>query len=331
VRRRVPVYKSVADVWRHRPARWLRGSVTVKQVAEVQVGRRRFWRTSDGELIDARAIRPLEPSGFQGVDLSQEGAPSLPLAWVRRVRSMPQVPVRALPSSRAEQVATLAARTVVSVLEHSADGAYARVAEGWVSMRHLHLAAATAPPPEALEGERWFDVDLLQQVLVAYEGMRPVYATLISSGRRAHSTPEGVFRIWIKFSETNMSGRMAQSSYRVAHVPWTQFFLGDFALHTAYWHDRFGQPASHGCINLAPRDARLLYGWSAPQVPTGWSMAYDSPQQRGSLVRVRRHAAEPMPLLQAAARAPEGPQVCTSDASAPKPLEGATEGALARN
>jgi hypothetical protein len=79
----------------------------------------------------------------------------------------------------------------------------------------------------------------------------------------------------------------------VATVPWTMFFEGDFALHTAYWHDRFGEPASHGCINLAPKDARALYAWTTPEVPTGWSMAHATQDTPGTWVRIRGQAPEP--------------------------------------
>ncbi len=126
----------------------------------------------------------------------------------------------------------------------------------------------------------------------------PIYATLISSGTRKNPTPTGIYRIWIKFSETSMSGRMGESdAYSVATVPWTQFFYDDFALHTAYWHDYFGQQRSHGCINLSPRDARFLYFWSDPQVPPGWSMGNASDATPGSMVRIRS-AQDPQPAFQ---------------------------------
>ena len=76
-------------------------------------------------------------------------------------------------------------------------------------------------------------------------------------------------------------------AYSVAKVPWTQFYENDFALHTSYWHDRFGQKRSHGCVNLSPRDSRFLYFWSDPQVPVGWSMANGTIDTPGSIVRVR--------------------------------------------
>jgi hypothetical protein len=82
--------------------------------------------------------------------------------------------------------------------------------------------------------------------------------------------------------------------YSVADVPWTMFYDGDYALHTSYWHDGFGSPRSHGCINLAPHDARLLFRWSSPDVPPGWIAVGGDADHPGSLVRVRsRWAPEP--------------------------------------
>ena len=73
-------------------------------------------------------------------------------------------------------------------------------------------------------------------------------------------------------------------------MPWTMYFHEDFALHGAYWHDGFGRARSHGCVNLAPADAKTLYEWAEPRVPPGWSVAYaDEREGRpGSVVRVRR-------------------------------------------
>ncbi len=77
--------------------------------------------------------------------------------------------------------------------------------------------------------------------------------------------------------------------YSVADVPWTMFYDNNFALHTSYWHDGFGDVRSHGCVNLAPRDARILYAWSSPDVPPGWIAVFGDAQTPGSLVRIRSH------------------------------------------
>jgi lipoprotein-anchoring transpeptidase ErfK/SrfK len=62
-------------------------------------------------------------------------------------------------------------------------------------------------------------------------------------------------------------------TFFIADVPYTQYFDPPFALHSAFWHERFGEPASAGCINAAPIDAKLLFDWSDPQVPPEWQAA----------------------------------------------------------
>ncbi|ADO75112.1 L,D-transpeptidase family protein [Stigmatella aurantiaca] len=290
VSRRARVYESLAEIRRRPRGRRVKGSVTVKLVSEVRRGRRHFWRTSDGKYIDARFLRPYTPSAFGGLDrVALEALPPL-VAWAQS-RATPREPVevRAAPGAASETVGVLAPRTVVALQEFSGDGQWARLApEQWVAVENLHRLRAAPALPDLLPEERWLDVDLTEQVLVAYEGVKPVYATLISSGKPLHETPTGIFRIWLKSSEADMTGAEGRSRYRVATVPWTMFFQGNFALHTAYWHDRWGEPVSHGCINLSPRDARALYRWSGPEVPLGWSMAYGTADFLGSRIRVRQ-------------------------------------------
>ena len=126
-------------------------------------------------------------------------------------------------------------------------------------------------------------------VYLLFEGDVPVYATMVSTGAKDTPTETGIYRMWVKESEADMKGLNGEDPYSVATVPWTQFFSPEkgLALHTAYWHDRFGIQKSHGCVNLAPRDARWLYFFTDPQVPPGWSMAAGVVEQPGSIVRVR--------------------------------------------
>jgi hypothetical protein len=258
------------------------------------------------EYLPTKSIRQYQPSTFQGTRLGDETGLVLPLGFpLSRGKASERVPVySAVEGGRV--LRKLEARAPVSVFETARDVqgneiAY-RIGEAeWVRASEMRLAAATEPPPLTEPHERWFDIDLDQQVLVAYEGALPVYATLISSGSRQNPTETGVYRIWIKFAETDMSDLSDESPYSVATVPWSQFFSKDLALHTAYWHDTFGTPRSHGCINLAPLDARFLYFWSAPQVPAGWSMAHGNVEYPGSVVRVRSKV-DPMPELRGYAR-----------------------------
>ncbi|WP_367616353.1 L,D-transpeptidase family protein [Corallococcus exercitus] len=294
VGRRVRAYPSLALARKKRQGVLLKGSVTVKLLGQVKVGRRTFWRTSDGQYFEARVLREHRPSDFSGLDAEALASLPMPFAWAQsRAAPRTDVVVRKAPDARAERETVLPPRTLVSVRELSPDGQWVRIAEDhWVARDDLHVAWSLASPSIVEPGARWLDVDLEAQTLIAYEGDRPVYATLISSGKPGTDTPEGLFRIWVKFAEADMTGTMGSASYRVATVPWTMFFEGDFALHTAYWHDRFGEPVSHGCINLAPRDARALYGWTTPEVPSGWSMAHATQDDPGTWVRIRGQAHE---------------------------------------
>jgi hypothetical protein len=77
------------------------------------------------------------------------------------------------------------------------------------------------------------------------------------------------------------------SHYSLQEVPYVQFFDGAVALHGTYWHRDFGRVRSHGCVNLAPLDARWLFDFTEPRLPRGWAAAYPAAVDEGSLVRVR--------------------------------------------
>jgi len=133
---------------------------------------------------------------------------------------------------------------------------------------------------------KWIHVDLAEQTLVAYEGDRPVFATLVSSGKEGYDTPRGTFQIGEKFVSITMNGDdPVEGFYEVEEVPWTMYYWNSFALHGAYWHDGFGQTRSHGCTNVPPPDARWLYHWTTPEVPGGW---HGVRRRRGTWVHLTR-------------------------------------------
>ncbi len=169
----------------------------------------------------------------------------------------------------------------------------------WIREEDATVIATRAPEGFELQGnEKWIDVSIFRGTLVAYEGRTPVFATLISPGLKGYArqdgkptkntTPTGTFRIEWKHLSTTMSPNPETMSYYLSEVPYTQFFHMPFALHAAYWHDRFGEPRSGGCINLSPEDARWLFQWTTPVLPDGWH-AVRSGDERGpgTWVRVR--------------------------------------------
>jgi lipoprotein-anchoring transpeptidase ErfK/SrfK len=129
------------------------------------------------------------------------------------------------------------------------------------------VKAPSGVPDEA----KWVHVDLSEQTLVAYEGARPVYVTVISSGKEGYEPPTGLFQVQQKYISTTMNATdPIDGFYEVEEVPWTLYYHGGYALHGAYWHTDFGKVRSHGCTNIAPVDARWIYYWSDPEVPPAW-------------------------------------------------------------
>ena len=280
------------------------GSLNVRQYEQLTVDGRLFWKVAqkDPQFVLASAISKHQPSHFEGSRLGDDVGWAVPIAFVWPRANMIAAWTTAK-STGAGALRQVAARTLVPVLETASDKAGKptayRVGDSeWMNALDVRVFAGAPPPPSLIPGERWIDVDLDSQILVAFEGEIAVYATLVSSGAKETPTETGVYRMWLKESEADMKGLNGEDPYSVATVPWTQFFSPEkgLALHTAYWHDQFGHSRSHGCVNLAPRDARWLYFWSDPQVPPGWTMAAGVVEAPGSIVRIR-NAADPTPAL----------------------------------
>lgn len=133
----------------------------------------------------------------------------------------------------------------------------------WV---HQHHVARVLPVHRPLEvaTERWISIDLYEQVVIAYEGDQPVFATLVATGLDRWPTREGLYHIYYRRTRDDMSGgKPGDDFYSLEEVPWTMFFDEGRALHGAYWHDGFGYRRSHGCVNLSITDAKWLYDWVA--------------------------------------------------------------------
>jgi lipoprotein-anchoring transpeptidase ErfK/SrfK len=120
------------------------------------------------------------------------------------------------------------------------------------------LAFAVPSISSAPTEDKWIDLDLSDQRLVAYVGTVPVYAVRVSTGVARMPTPKGQFHIYRKLAATLMSG----PGYYLPNVPWTMYFHKSYAVHGTYWHDNFGRPMSHGCVNLPTPDAKWMYDWT---------------------------------------------------------------------
>lgn len=260
-----------------------------------------YWRTQQNGFVPDRALRRKPWSEFRGVVLSGE-AGSLPIAVARAG----ETPVYKL-SLRGRIRPTrdmLTPRTWIEVLgRRQIDGqVYLVIGDNrLVRESDVRVIEPNAPPGNLGPDDRWIDIDLANQSLVAYEGRRPRYVTLISSGRLRtprpdldYRTPRGLFRIRAKHLTATMDNdEPGEPPYSLEDVPYVMYFEGAYAFHSAFWHDRFGRPRSHGCVNLAPADARWLYNWAGPDAPPTWHAAYATDDNPGTWVRI--HGETPGP------------------------------------
>jgi lipoprotein-anchoring transpeptidase ErfK/SrfK len=252
----------------------------------------RFIQTRRGLWVERTGLRFARGSAFRGVAV--EPGAALDLAWVIRRDAR----VHERPNGRV--VSRVGHRTVLHVVEERPRG-WVRLDDG-TFIRGRDVARATAFPRPSSVGstERWVDVDVDQQVMIAYEGDRAVFATLVSTGRRrrTHATPLGEFRIWAKLATSDMDDLErtdVEHNYSIEDVPWVQYFEGSNGFHAAFWHDSFGQRRSHGCVNLSPADAQWLFDWTRPHLPTGWIAILPTEVDPGTLVRVRDGQPAPTP------------------------------------
>lgn len=137
-----------------------------------------------------------------------------------------------------------------------------------VSGKAAPAAGPAAKPAAAPTGGKWIDINLSRQRLTAYVGNQAVFSSLISGGTSVHPTVVGRFKVRTKLSRQTMSG----PGYYLPNVPWVMYFYAGYAIHGTYWHNNFGHPMSHGCINMRTADAAWLYKWTPIGTPvvTHW-------------------------------------------------------------
>nr|WP_255216782.1 L,D-transpeptidase [Pseudenhygromyxa sp. WMMC2535] len=249
-------------------------------------------------VVPAEGLEEFEPSEFSGRDLVAAPVPAgLTLAWAVRWKTE----IRERPDPDAPAVGRV--RYHDTVYLRAADGQAQADAEwfevapdhgspaGWLSAEDIRRLLPQGPDTEApiLAGQLLLDIDLDQQVLTIWREDQPIFATLISSGRAGDRTPLGLYRVETKWAYGKMASLpSADDPYYVEAVPWTMYFDGRYALHASYWHNLFGHRASHGCINLSPRDARRVFELATPALPPGWLIVHEHAADPGALVRVRR-------------------------------------------
>jgi lipoprotein-anchoring transpeptidase ErfK/SrfK len=249
---------------------------------------RRFGLTTELDLIPLDRTRAARPSTFHGVVVDQPGTPAI-------VIHQGATKLREDENGKLHEDGTVPFHSgwVLTGRNNGHARGMLETTEGpWLAYDDLVIPEPRDDPSGyAAEGKKWIDVSIKKQLLVAYEGRKPVFATLVSSGisgmadpATTHATVRGVYLIRSKHVSATMDGDEATDSYDLRDVPYIQYFFESYALHGAFWHDEFGKPRSHGCVNLAPADAAWLFEWTDPIVPPEWHGAVNA--EGGTLVYI---------------------------------------------
>lgn len=140
-------------------------------------------------------------------------------------------------------------------------------------LRPLSDADLAPINPEA--GEKLVVVNLNHQTLSCYEGRDEVYFCRVSTGPKFENTnkkvewatPLGRHTIWRKLVSVHMTGGTTGGGYDLCGIGWTTLFASKgMAIHSTFWHNSYGVPTSHGCVNAAPQDAQWIFRWTLPVV-----------------------------------------------------------------
>ncbi len=250
-------------------------------------GGRTFLLSTDHTVVPADRVRPFKMSTFRGTELGKDT--QLPLAWMRSTakakyaksadgfsRTGDAWPVRTFVglTGKSEVVGK---QTFLETRE-TKDGASLFIDEADATVAEAETTRASG----VKEGQKWFMIRLSKGTLVAYDDMTPTYSTLVSPGRggipikgadavEQSTTPMGSYSITFKDRYATMSPETGKNrSFWIQDVPHTMYFDAPFALHAAFWHERFGEYVSAGCVNLSPLDAELLFDWADPALPEDW-------------------------------------------------------------
>lgn len=295
---RAPAWDSLRD-WNagRGPTHNLEGVPKYHFVEAVDTPRGQVLRRRDGVVVPADQVFIYPVDRFHGRDLQARPVPAgRSAAWVVaydgvQIRSEPHADAPVMGSIDYHQ------ELVVDAVPVDAKGRWWRIpdaivagVDGWVPAGTLGIRVLQPlpRPPEVGPDELWVDVDRNEQTLALRRGDRVVFATLVSTGEGARwATPKGLYRVYDKSVYGDMKSRDdADEPYHVEKVPWVMHFKHRYALHGVFWHWGFGHAASHGCVNLAPRDARYLFARIGPELGKGWHTTYATPEDPGTHMRV---------------------------------------------
>lgn len=282
-------YSALSLVGEGVPDSQLAPGFIVAVVNEKVLGDERVVYTTNDLWIPLADLVPIRSPSFAGVRSSE--VELVKVAWLTAGGRF----AHELPFKKRTRKFERLQRVIVEETQRVQGVEWLRTEQGdWVRASDVRRPSSVLPPQDLRPDERWIDVDTRTQILTAYEGTTPVFVTLVSTGKgpvgSATRTPLGEHRIWVKLASTDMTNledTTASRHYAIEAVPWVQFFKGGYGLHAAFWHESFGAPRSHGCVNLSPPDAAFLFEWTNPRLPSGWHAVHPLPEEPSTRVRVR--------------------------------------------
>ncbi len=265
---------------------------------------RTWYKTTKGLVAPQDRFGYAEGSTFQGTALGTEH--QLPLAWVhgwRKSTSLYRIDTEKQTLKTEGSVEKFALLDLTGRTVDIRGRVYRETKAGtWVRAAHVRVTEPGPAPEGVGPQERWIDINISQQTLVVYEGTTPLYATLLSSGRASniktkdHRTPIGEWRVREKHVTTTMDGDGSAAGdlpYSIEDVPYVLYYYRSYALHGAFWHRNYGVEMSHGCVNLAPLDAKWVFQHVGPKLPSGWHGVWATEENPGARVVVHEGTRTP--------------------------------------
>ncbi len=219
----------------------------------------------------------IEPDTAARTSASAETALAVPSAVPAPIFDMPNLIGPELPTPEPEVIPA----TEIEAVNHPPEPVPVVEPEAIVSPAVDNSLLAHQP---AYPGEKWIEVNVTTQQVTAWEGNVPVMNFLTSTGLPNTPTVLGEYNIYWKLTATPMSG----PGYYLPDVPYTMYFYAGYALHGTYWHNNFGQPMSHGCVNLETGNAQQLFEWAGTALPPGQSQVTATADNPGTLVVVHQ-------------------------------------------
>lgn len=255
----------------------------------------RLAMTPAGQFVRVDDFSEDDTPAFQGIEISEEH--KMPFAFVVK-RGVRYWKIARGEATKLAEIEPLTPIDITGKFRTLAGEKFWATTDGkWVRHKDVTVVPKRHVFPDfAAPNQKWLDISVVTGVLVAYDGHKPVFATLVSVGQdrlgdpaTSASTQLGTFAITVKHVTSTRSGtKPFDDAFDVQDAPWVQELSSGQVLHGAFWHSRFGVEHGPGNVQLSPSDAARLFMWTDPQLPEGWHGATASNDGPKTIVLIRK-------------------------------------------